>query len=523
MTDQPTPQHGADDRFSDHSAAPAEQPTWSAAQPTDGQPTADYQPQYPQAPYEYPQAPYQYPGGGYDPGAGYQQAGHPYAESGNHGGYQQGPYAYQQAGYQQGPYGQAGASYGQAGYQPGGYPPPYGYWAPPPVPRRKHKHRFLYGTIAAAVAAAVGTAGITAAVTHSNDSSQTSLSTPAQTGPFGNGNSGGGTGESPFGPGQGGSGQGGSSSAGTASAAQSVGVVDIDTVLDYGRGKAAGTGIVLSSSGEVLTNNHVVQDSTAISVTVVSTGKTYTAKVVGTDPSDDVAVIQLQNASGLATAKLGNSSAVKVGSSVTAVGNAGGTGGTPSAAPGTVTGLNQSITASDNNGSNSERLTGMIEVAADVQAGDSGGPLYDNASGKVVGMDTAASSSGSRFQTSVGTAGFAIPIENATKIAGEIENGTDNATIHQGYPAFLGVQLSPNSQSAGAAIAGVVPGSGAAKAGLAAGDVITSVNGNSVSDASALSGVLRSHQPGDKITVGYTDISGASHTVTVTLGEGPAD
>jgi len=188
-----------------------------------------------------------------------------------------------------------------------------------------------------------------------------------------------------------------------------------------------------------------------------------------------------------------------------------------------VTALNQAITASDDSGSNPERLTGMIQVDADVQPGDSGGALYDNASGTIVGINTAASSSGSRFRTTVGTTGFAIPIEDATKIAGQIESGTDNATIHQGYPAFLGVQLSSISQTSGAAISGVISGTGSAKAGLAAGDVITSVDGNRVSDGSALSSVMDNHKPGDKISVAFTDPSGASHTVTVTLGEGPAD
>ena len=271
--------------------------------------------------------------------------------------------------------------------------------------QRKHRHRVLYGSVAAAVAAAVAAGGIAVAVDHANQSSsQTSASAPTQTDPFaGNGSSGTGSGQNGFSFGtgqpersrprrlQGSSGSGSSGSTGTATAAQSVGIVDINTTIEYGQGKAAGTGLVLTSDGEVLTNNHVVQDSTAISVTVVSTGKTYTAKVVGTDPTDDVAVIQLQDASGLTTAKLGNSSSVKVGSSVTAVGNAGGVGGTPSAATGTVTALNQSITASDGDGSNAERLSGMIQVDADIQAGDSGGALYDNSSGSIVGINTAAS------------------------------------------------------------------------------------------------------------------------------------
>ena len=215
-----------------------------------------------------------------------------------------------------------------------------------------------------------------------------------------------------------------------------VGVVDINTVIDYGAAEAAGTGIVLTSNGEILTNNHVIDGATSIKVTIVSTGKSYTATVVGDDPTDDVAVLQLSGASGLATAKLGDSSSVAVGNTVTAVGNAGGTGGTPSAATGTVTALNQSITATDEGGGNSENLTGMIEINADIQAGDSGGPLY-SASGTVIGIDTAASSQS--FNST--TTGFAIPINKALSIAKQIESGTETSTIHIGPTAFLGVEL----------------------------------------------------------------------------------
>ena len=462
------------------------------------------------------------------------------------------PGGWQQAGWQQSGGQQAG--YQQAGYQPGwqqpsgyqasGYQPGYpylghpaGYWAPPPPGQRKRQHRFAYASVAAAVAAAVTVGGVALAVDHAHSSSsQTSLDTPSQSNPFGNsgngnsGNGNAGNGDSgnglPFGGFGSNGGSGGSGNSNTtrsATSAESVGVVDINTTVDYGRGKAAGTGIVLSGNGEVLTNNHVVQDSTAISVTVVSTGKTYTAKVVGTDPTDDVAVIQLQNASGLSTAKLGDSSAVKVGTAVTAVGNAGGTGGTPSAATGSVTALDQAITATDDNGGNAERLTGLIQVDANIQAGDSGGPLYDSKSGSVVGMDTAASSSGSRFQSTDSATGFAIPIAKATSIASQIENGTDNATIHQGYPAFLGVQLARDATAQGAAISGVVSGSAAEQAGLAEGDLITTVDGSAVSDASGLSDLLAKHNPGDQVRIGYADTNGQSHTVTVTLGQGPAD
>ena len=252
-------------------------------------------------------------------------------------------------------------------------------------------------------------------------------------------------------------------------------------------------------------------------MTVVSTGRSYTATVVGTNPSDDVSVLQLTGASGLATAKLGDSASVEVGDAVTAVGNAGGTGGTPTAATGAVTALNQSITASDSTGANTERLTGMIEVNADIEAGDSGGPLYDNATGSVIGIDTAASSASGRFGAGV-TTGYAIPIAKALEIADQIESGQASSTVHIGYPAFLGVQLSPASQ--GARIAGVVSGSAAAGAGLQAGDAITAVDGTAITSASGLSGVLDAHKPGERVRLSYTDSAGQSHSVTVTLGAG---
>jgi S1-C subfamily serine protease len=331
----------------------------------------------------------------------------------------------------------------------------------------------------------------------------------------------GGSGAGGFGDGSGsGAGRGGSGSgAGTgttreATAAESVGVVDVTTVIDYGQAEAAGTGVVLTSNGEILTNNHVVGGATKITVTVVSTGRSYPATVVGTDAGDDVAVLQLSGASGLDTAKL-SSDDVSVGDEVTAVGNAGGTGGTPTAAEGTVTALDQSITAAGEGGSDPEQLTGMIQVDADIQAGDSGGPLYAS-DGKVVGIDTAASSG----QTAA-TVGFAIPIEKAVSIADRIQSGEDSATIQQGTPAFLGVQLAQDAAGA-ATISGVVDGSPAAEAGLQAGDTITAVGGTTVDSADALSATLAERNPGDQVRVTWVDSTGTSHTATITLVAGPA-
>jgi S1-C subfamily serine protease len=297
----------------------------------------------------------------------------------------------------------------------------------------------------------------------------------------------------------------------TASAAQQVGIVEINTVLQYQNAEAAGTGMVLTSDGEILTNNHVVDGATSISVTISRTGATYDATVVGTDPTDDVAVLQLSDAYGLQTAKL-STAAATVGESVTGVGNAGCT-GTLTAATGTVTALGQSITASDETGGDAEQLTGLIEVDAAIQAGDSGGPLYGD-DGTIIGMDTAASSGGPADA-------YAIPIATAQAIADQIESGVDNATIHQGNPAFLGVSMADGAS--GPTVAGVLSGGAAESAGITAGDVITSIDGTSIASAADLSSEMAGYNPGDRVTVTWTTAAGASESATVTLGTGPAD
>jgi S1-C subfamily serine protease len=307
------------------------------------------------------------------------------------------------------------------------------------------------------------------------------------------------------------------------------GLVDIDTTLSYEGEEAAGTGIVLTSSGEVLTNNHVIDGETSISVTDVGNGKTYTASVVGYDAAQDIAVLQLNDASGLQTASIGNSSNVSVGEDVVGIGNAGGTGGTPSAAGGTVTALNQAITASDEGDGSSEQLTGLIETNADIQAGDSGGSLVDS-SGQVIAMDTAASAGFSYASSgeSSGYQGYAIPINEAISLAKEIEAGTSTSTIHIGTTGFLGVEIASATQGigssvSGAAVAGVITNSPAQTAGLAAGDVITTVNGRSVDSAESLTELLEPYHPGDKVTIGWSTALGQTSTATVQLTSGPPE
>jgi S1-C subfamily serine protease len=296
------------------------------------------------------------------------------------------------------------------------------------------------------------------------------------------------------------------------------GVVAIDTKLGYESGEAAGTGMVLTSSGEVLTNNHVIEGATSITVVVPGTTHRYTARVVGYDVSDDVAVLKLANASSLRTISVA-AKTVKIGDAVTAVGNAGGTGKLISA-KGTVTGLGRTITASDDNGS-SEQLSGLIETNANVRAGDSGGPL-ENASGRVVGMDTAASTTGGPFASYGTVDAYAIPISKALSVAKAITSGKASTTIHVGATAFLGVQVASGGYGSGAVVAGVVPGGPAADAGLVAGDVITAIDGHGVTSPSDVQSIMLTETPGATVSVTYTDQTGSTQTTTVTLAGGPA-
>jgi len=293
------------------------------------------------------------------------------------------------------------------------------------------------------------------------------------------------------------------------------GVVVIETNLGYQNGAAAGTGIVLGSSGVVLTNNHVIRGATTIRILVAGTGRSYTAKVIGYDVTDDVALLQAQGASNLRTSSAGNSSRLAVGQAVTALGNAGGTGRLVSAS-GTITGLRQSITVDDEQGG-AVRLAGLIETNAGLEPGDSGGPL-SNAAGQVIGMDTAASTGGG-YYASASSDGFAIPIATALSIATQISSGRSSATVHIGPTAMLGIEI--DASYGNALIGDVLPGGPADSAGLAAGDVITAIGGRSVSTPTSITRLLLSKKPGQRVTVAFTDRFGESGKATVTLGSGP--
>jgi S1-C subfamily serine protease len=296
------------------------------------------------------------------------------------------------------------------------------------------------------------------------------------------------------------------------------GVVDVTTNLAYQNAELEGTGMVLSPSGLVLTNNHVIEGASTISVRDVGSGKRYTATVLGTDVTQDLALLQLKGASHLKTVTTANSSTVTKGEAVLAIGNAGGLGGTPTVATGVVEALDQSIVASDEASGATEQLSGLIETNAPLQPGDSGGPLV-NRSARVIGMDTAASAS-YQFQSGSG-GGFAIPMSSALAVATQIEAGHGSSAIHIGPTAFLGVLVEAVPGVDGAFVTGVASGSPAQAAGLVPGDVIVSLGTQSVNSPTALTRLIGNHHPGDVVQVGWLDQFGMQNTATVSLASGP--
>jgi S1-C subfamily serine protease len=294
-------------------------------------------------------------------------------------------------------------------------------------------------------------------------------------------------------------------------------VVDINAaVAGSTTATVAGTGMIITSSGEVLTNNHVIDDTVNITAQVDGTGPTYKVSVIGYDAADDVALVKLQGASGLPTVPIGDSSSLSVGDQLTVIGNALGRGGTPAEVSGVVAQLDQTVTASDESG-DQETLTGMIQVEANIQPGDSGGPEI-NANGRVVGMTTAGQESGISSRQSTATTGFAVPINKAMQIINEIRSGS-GPNIHIGNAALLGVKVVTSSGgTTGALVDSTTPGSPAASVGITAGDRITSIGGHAVASSNDLHNAMAGFANGQSVSVTWIDTAGASHTATVTLG-----
>ncbi|KQT94755.1 hypothetical protein ASG49_08020 [Marmoricola sp. Leaf446] len=296
---------------------------------------------------------------------------------------------------------------------------------------------------------------------------------------------------------------------GTASGDQLTGLVRIATTQSYAGSEAAGTGMVLTADGEVVTNHHVVAGATDVEVTVMATGRTYTADVVGTDAAADVAVLQLEDASGLATVTT-DTDGVAVGDAVTAVGDGEGAEDHLSAATGSVLATDQQITTQSEGSAEGESLTDLIQISSDVVSGYSGGATYDE-DGDVVGMTTAASSG------TGDVVGYAVPVATVLRITDDLQQGVQDAAYSYGRPAFLGVGL----DGTGTTLAGVYDATPAADAGLVEGDTITALDGTAVGTADQLRAAVSGHAPGDPVEVAWTDASGATRSATVELVEGP--
>jgi S1-C subfamily serine protease len=391
-------------------------------------------------------------------------------------------------------------------------------WAPPPPVTNSVWHQIAAGVVIAAVVAAAAGAGIGwslartinarngVAQTSAQPTTQPNVEQPAQPG-------------SPIQPAPS---TGGSLNSNGIAAKVDPAIVDINTVV--GSGQAAGTGEIITSNGEILTNNHVVDRSTSIEVTIAGRSQTYTAHVIGVDPSADIALIQVDGGvSGLPTVSFASSSSVKVGDPIVALGNALGQGGTPDFSQGSITALDQTITASEG-GSKSEQLTGMLQSDATIYPGDSGGPLV-NSSGQVVGMITAGDVQG--FRSSASTVNYAIPSDTILSVVNQIRSGQTSSEIIYGQTGYIGVsvqnfdanaasQLNLNVAS-GALVASVVPSAPAAGAGITRYSVITSVGGTQITNIDDLGNALLAHKPGQQVSITWVNSSG-SHTATVTLG-----
>ena len=328
------------------------------------------------------------------------------------------------------------------------------------------------------------------------------------------------------------------------------GVVDVTANLQYLQETAKGTGFVIdAAAGLILTNNHVIDGATSVTITPVTSGKSYPARIVGYDPAHDVALLQLRGATGLKAVPIGNSSSIRVGTPVLAIGNEGGQGGSPTVAPGVISSLDRVIVASDQSSGLTETLHGMMQTDADIRPGDSGGPLAD-ATGRVIGIDTAAG--GNTVYS-----GYAIPINQALPIARQIAARRPGGGVHIGLPTFLGVLMadststSPRRQASpggavsssgrgctsgattatpvsiapvrsGALVEGVLCGTAAAGAGLFAGDVITSIGGQAVTSPVSLSALVSRYRPGSRAALAWVAPDGRLHTAVVTLTAGPA-
>jgi S1-C subfamily serine protease len=298
--------------------------------------------------------------------------------------------------------------------------------------------------------------------------------------------------------------------------------------------EAAGTGMILTPGGEVLTNNHVVSGATSVTVTLFGQTKALPAHVLGTDPGVDVALVQIDHASNLPTVEFGDSARTRVGDPVLAIGNALALAGGPSVTEGIVSAENRTLSAQNDSGQ-TENLTGLLQTDAAINPGNSGGPLVDSAS-KVVGMNTAVASSSSG-NAPTQNIGFAITVDSIKPLLAQLRRGGTGGAggpTAPGVPvntAYIGVTVGPVtpalqhqdhlSTSTGALVLSVQPGSPAQTVGLRVHDVIVSLNGTTIANPSDLHTAIHPLKPGDQVTLGVVRGS-TKMDVSVTLGTLPA-
>jgi S1-C subfamily serine protease len=334
-------------------------------------------------------------------------------------------------------------------------------------------------------------------------------------------------------------------------------VVDVTATLTYDNETASGTGFVVNAAaGLILTNNHVVRDATSVTVTVPATRRTYPVRIVGVDVAADIAVLEIRRMTWLPSAPLGDSAGVGAGMPVISFGNQAGAGGSPAVAPGVISGTGRTIQADDGASGFTETLRDMLATTARIEPGDSGGPLAD-ASGAVIGVDTAAGTGGT-------ATGYAIPIDTAIAAERRIAAGLRGPGVSLGVGGFLGAIVGSGTASspvaqrtaelgggrgtaarsassscvttrrgavapaaiaparAGALVIGVLCGTGAATAGIVAGDVITAAGGRRVASPDALTTIVNGRRPGSMMSVSWVSTRGTARTTQVRLGAAPA-
>jgi putative serine protease PepD len=298
-------------------------------------------------------------------------------------------------------------------------------------------------------------------------------------------------------------------------------VVMLET--DLGRQSEEGSGIILSPDGMILTNNHVVAAAAKAdgapgpgpkTTVTFADGRTAPFTMVGADPASDIAVVRVQGIAGLTPITLGSSADLRVGQAVVAVGSPLGLEGTVTT--GIVSSLNRPVSTTGESG-NQNTVLDAIQTDAAINPGNSGGALV-NMNGDLVGINSAIATLGSDAAEAQGGSiglGFAIPVDQAKRIADELINSPDHTATH----ASLGVRVSSDRSLHGAKVVEVVPGEAASKAGLPEGVTVTEFDKRPIGSADALVAAVRSKAPGDEVTLTYLDPAGASKSVQVTLGK----